>query len=236
MLWCSDKPLVIEPNPIAFPAGDYDGLDARGKWPPLVRPGVLADYDGFDAWEAHVVGRLMEAPTPSAALSALRSDAVTIAQWRPGAATLTEVVRGLPWREQPSGGSVIERYEEVRDAIPCDLRPPRAMSAGPVLDEASFSEPTRRFVAAHAFASWCAYQGYGVRTLVRSLEAALAVVRVEAARQIEDAGHALDCALLTEAFRMADLRLRHQASPGALARTWSRAECEPLHSSVSLLS
>lgn len=236
MLWRSDKALAIERNPIAFPAQDYDGLDARGDWPPLVCPGILADYEGFDAWEAHAVSRLAEAPTPTAALSALRFDAETIAQWRPGGATLTDAIGDLPWCERLPRGSAVERYEEVRDAIPSDLRPRSATSSVQTLDEAPFSEPTRRFVAAHAFASWCAYQGYGVRTFVRSLEAALAVVRVEADRQSEDAGRALDRMLLTEAFRMADLRLRHQASPEALARVWSRAESEPSGSKAPLSS
>jgi hypothetical protein len=82
----------------------------------------------------------------------------------------------------------------------------------------------RRFLVAHAFASWCAYQGRGVRTLVRSLDAALAVLAVEAARLARETGRALDADLLVEAFGVADLHLRHQADRQTLADAWSVAE------------
>ena len=35
----------------------------------------------------------------------------------------------------------------------------------------------RRFMAAHAFASWTAYEGTGVRSIVSSIQLALAVLR-----------------------------------------------------------
>jgi hypothetical protein len=61
-------------------------------------------------------------------------------------------------------------------------------------------------------------------SVVRGLEAALALVRVEAARQCRNAGRALDRALLLEAFRDADFLLNHLAAGDALAESWSRAE------------
>ena len=42
------KPLTIVSNPPAFrPERGYEGLDARGEWPPLVRPDVLFDPPSF---------------------------------------------------------------------------------------------------------------------------------------------------------------------------------------------
>jgi hypothetical protein len=82
----------------------------------------------------------------------------------------------------------------------------------------------KRYLASKAFASWTAYQGRGVLSVVRGLEAALALVRVEAARQCRNAGRALDRALLLEAFRDADFLLNHLAAGDALAESWSRAE------------
>jgi hypothetical protein len=81
-------------------------------------------------------------------------------------------------------------------------------------------------VAAKAFASWTAYQGRGVATIVRGLEAALAIVRVEAARQCRDAAAPLDAELLKEAFRQADFLLNHLAVGEELAMAWSVAEAE----------
>ena len=88
----------------------------------------------------------------------------------------------------------------------------------------AWSAPLRRYLVARLHASWVPYQGRGLRTIVESLACALAVVRVEAARQCGLAGRALDRPILTEAFRMADLLLVHEADAQALARTWSRRE------------
>ena len=85
-----------------------------------------------------------------------------------------------------------------------------------------WTRPLTRYLAAKAFASWTAYQGRGVLTIVRGLDAALALVRVEAARQCRDAGRLLDGALLREAFRLADFLLNHLAVGEDLAAAWSR--------------
>jgi hypothetical protein len=82
----------------------------------------------------------------------------------------------------------------------------------------------RNYAAAKAFASWTAYQGRGVASIVRGLEAALALVRVEAARQCRDAGAPLDADRLKEAIRQADFILNHLAAGDALAEAWSSAE------------
>ena len=87
-----------------------------------------------------------------------------------------------------------------------------------------FSQPLRHFLAAHAFGNWCAYHGMGLRTVVRSLSAALAVVRVEAARLCASAERPLDEPLLLEAMRAADLLLVHLADPKALAARLSEVE------------
>jgi hypothetical protein len=117
--------------------------------------------------------------------------------------------------------------------VPDDLRP-HADEAG--LEDAMvehvapqwhrFHAPVNRYVAAKAFASWTAYQGRGVRTIVRGLGAALALVRVEAARQCRNAARALDRDLLLEAFREADFLLNHLAVGEDLAEAWSQAETE----------
>jgi hypothetical protein len=65
-----------------------------------------------------------------------------------------------------------------------------------------------------------------VATIVRGLEAALAIVRVEAARQCRDAAAPLDAELLKEAFRQADFLLNHLAVGEELAMAWSVAEAE----------
>ena len=100
-------------------------------------------------------------------------------------------------------------------------RPSRA-SAAPAWGE--WSTPLRRYLAAKAFASWTAYQGRGLSTIVRGLQVALALVRVEAARACRDARRPLDRELLLEAFREADFILNHLAVGEDLALEWSKAE------------
>ena len=87
-----------------------------------------------------------------------------------------------------------------------------------------FSQPLRHFLAAHAFGNWYAYHGMGLRTVVRSLEVALSVVRVEAARLCDAAERPLDEPLLIEAMRAADLLLVHLADPKALAARLSEVD------------
>jgi len=118
-------------------------------------------------------------------------------------------------------------------AVPDDLRPTPDEQG---LDDAyarfvrpswdGWSHPLRNYIAAKAFASWTAYQGRGLRSIVRGLEAAVDLVRVEAARQCRDAGRALDRDLLLEAFRSADFALNHLAVGEDLAGAWSVAENE----------
>jgi hypothetical protein len=64
----------------------------------------------------------------------------------------------------------------------------------------------------------------GVKTIVRGLEAALALVRVESARQCRNASRPLDRELLLEAFRQSDFALNHLAVGEDLANAWSRVE------------
>jgi len=125
----------------------------------------------------------------------------------------------------------LELRDEVIAAVPDDLKPAPDEER---LDETwttcvtrawdDYRAPINRFLAAKAFASWTAYQGRGVKTIVRGLEAALALVRVEAARQCRNASRSLDRDLLLEAFRQADFALNHLAVGEDLAKAWSVVE------------
>jgi len=75
-----------------------------------------------------------------------------------------------------------------------------------------------RYLAAKVFGSWLAYQGRGLRTVLAGALAALAVLRVEAARQCAANARRLDAPLLKEAIRQSDLILVHLASGDILAR------------------
>lgn len=118
----------------------------------------------------------------------------------------------------------------VPESHPCPLSPRPALTerVSRLADEgwAGLLLPVRRWAAAKAFASWVALQGDGLRTAVRGVRLALAVLRAEAARGCLDTGRPLDADGLRAAVRRADLLLVHLADPAALARRLSRAEAE----------
>jgi hypothetical protein len=238
MLFRDDVPVEIVADPAAFPTRNYGGLVVGPEdWPPLLNPRMLMDLEGYSAWERHMVARCarVSAP-PESVIETLRRDAMLLRAWRPGAGSLTEAVATLPREMVPavphrSLDSSLACHTEALRAVPDDLLPRpdvQGLLETFVLHVATlwpaFSAPLNRYLAAKAFATWTAYQGRGLATIVRGLECALGLVRVEAARQCRDSGRALDEALLREAIRWADFTLNHLATGEELANIWSTAE------------
>jgi hypothetical protein len=236
-LFRDDVPLEVVESPASFPPADYDGLTVtEGDLPPLLRPDVLMDDAGYSAWERHMVAVCAAAESAETALATLTRDALVLRTWTGGGEPLVDAVAKLPrdivHAEPPA--TLEASLREHAEAITCvadDLKPEPDEAW---LDEAyrtfvrdewpAFSRPLRHYVAAKAFASWTAYQGRGVASIVRGLEAALALVRVEAARQCRDASAPLDADRLKEAIRAADFVLNHLAVGEELAAAWSSVE------------
>jgi hypothetical protein len=239
MLFRDDVTLAVVASPVAFPPADYEGLIVGSEeLPPLLHPAMLMDLEGYAAWERHMIARCNTEARPEAVLATLMRDARQLRTWTPGASTLAGAVAALPPSCLPATAAAsltasLDRQAEVMAAVPDDLRPAPDEA---MLDEAyrryvadrwdAFRRPLNHYLAAKAFACWTAYQGRGVMSIVRGLEAALAVVRVEAARQCRNQARALDRDLLLEAFRSADFTLNHLAVGEDLAAAWARAETE----------
>lgn len=237
MLFRDDRPLAVVDTPPAFPPNDYDGLVVSGDdLPPLLSPTMLMDLDGYSAWERHMVRCCARGGGPESVLATLWRDARLLRRWAPGGPTLVEAIARLPPSalpaETPAGlEPSLALLDEVEDAVPQDLKPPAdrlrldaAYAAYVRPSWPRFRGALTRYLAAKAFASWTAYQGRGVLTIVRGLEAALGAVRVEAARLCRDADRDLDADRLLEAIRRADFTLNHLAVSDALASRWSSAE------------
>jgi hypothetical protein len=237
MLFREDVPLEIVASPPAFPQAEYEGLIVGvDELPPLLQPAMLMDVDGYAAWERHMIGRCAADALPEAVLATLERDARELRRWKPGPQTLAETIARLPAHPVPaerpaSLAASLDRHGDVMAAVPPDLTP-QPDEGG--LEDAyrefvrpnwdSFRGPLNRYIAAKAFACWTAYQGRGVMTIVRGLDSALSLVRVEASRQCRDQARALNADLLLEAFRSADFALNHLAVGEDLAAAWSRAE------------
>jgi len=241
MLFRDDVKLQIVEQPRAFPPADYEGLDVTDEdLPPLLHPRMLMDLDGYSAWERHMVHRCEDVTRqPESILATLQRDADLVARWKPGMITLSQAVEQLPLefvdaplqvRLAPS----LELFREAMTAVPDEFKPvpdedglEEAFTCWVRTEWPRFHAPVNRYIAAKAFASWTSYQGRGVAAIVRGIEAAVGLVRVESARECRDAHKPLDADLLLEAFRSADFLLNHLAVGEDLAENWSRVANVP---------
>jgi Fe-S-cluster containining protein len=238
MLFAPAGPIEIVESPEAFPVADYDGLRVDPEaWPPLLHPRMLMDHEGYSAWERHMVARCNDSHlAPEQVTATLRRDALALRTFVPGTGSLASAIAELPSDSVAVAPELtldasLELHREVIAAVPEDVRPEpdeeglrEAFDRWVAPEWASWHLPLRRYLAAKAFANWTAYQGRGVLTIVRGLEAALALVRVEATRECRNAARALDAELLKQAIRASDFVLNHIAAGDALAEQWSKVE------------
>jgi hypothetical protein len=238
MLFRDDVPLEIVDRPAAFPPAEYEGLVITPEdWPPLLRPRMLMDLAGYAAWERHMVSCCArEGISPEGVIATLDRDARQLRRHSRTAGSIADAVAALPRTNVPGNphrtvDASLAIYADVLKAVPADMMPEPdeagldlAYANGVAEHWDQWRVPITRFLAAKAFASWTAYQGRGVLTIVRGLDAALGLVRVEAARQVRNAGRVLDADLLRDAFRQADFLLNHLAAGDELAEGWSKVE------------
>jgi hypothetical protein len=229
----ADPPLALD-DPI-------EGFDAAGALPPLLRPGLLADLDGYDAWERAAV-QMFARPdaTHTQALDAIAAATETVRQWKPDGRSLAACVAAA-FREVGAHPCVFDdlgRHERLDLVDAAGLRQAGCAIQRPVpFDDlweryvapawAAFDRPLARFLAAKLFGHRIAYEGRGLRSIVEWLRVSLAVVRNEAARVAAAAGVTLNRELFVEAIRGADLILVHRIDSASLARSLERVERQP---------
>lgn len=245
LLFESPDPLAIVENPPGFPATrEYDGLDARGHWPPLLRQTVLFDLESYGRWERFVV-RVLAGDTPiDECLDTIAAAAERVRAWGVHRAPLIDWVDRVVSEAAERGQAkarpdCYRRFEgkparlRVRSIVPAGLQAPEWPEdvdalfdklAAPGWD--GLRAPIARYLAAKAFGSWTAYQAQGVRTLVAELVAATEVLRTECARVCAEAGRPLDRTLLIEAIRASDLLLIHLVDREAFVSWLGQAETD----------
>lgn len=249
LLFREHVPLEIVTSPAAFPAeAAYEGLDARGQLPPLLREGVLLGWQAHERWEAHLVALFARADTrPEPAVAGLQRLARIAAAWSLERGPFDAWFEGLLREEaaaaetpRPSRQDEAQRLEQTRllwEAVasataPGLACPPFPSAFGVCWDRyvapvwERYPRVVNRYLAARGFASWCALQGPGLRTTARALAASLAVLQVECVLRGRAREAPLDAGDLLEALRASDLRLLHHAQPEALAAAFSAAETE----------
>lgn len=209
-----DGAIAIVKDAPAFPAdAEYVGLVADGALPPLLHPQLAMDWDSWWLFEQLSVGLLADATDP---LDRLALAVEFSREWTvdrgPLQAHLTDAFSRARHAAVPSSLLSVPRIDQrIADALSAvpdawlDVAREALMSpASAPVDDAVM----RRYLAAHAFANWAAYQGEGVRTWFRAVETAACVLI-----RTSDPGRA-------------DLLLRHLVDTTALIERWHRAEQE----------
>lgn len=218
--------------PASLAVGDtLEGLDATQELPPLLRPGLLTDIEGYIAWEQEAL-RVLACEDYSAEGALDRIEAATrwMLTWRPDEDSLSDCARHAfrvdPSRPDSSTWRTPDdrrRFELARGSVPRGLAAPPVPANFEADWDATpawwkdFSLAARRFVAAHLFANWVAYHGSSLLTIVGVLKIGLSVLRVEAARAQGAIGMMPEKRFI-EAVRNADLLLVHLSDTPALVR------------------
>jgi len=224
-----EGPVAVVADPPAFPAErGYEGMDARGEWPPLLRANVLFDPESFGMWERYLVEAVSNSrdgvePT----LARVASVGERLRGWSPGqgalaAWTADALVASLPpasdtpprYAPFSGPGAFVRAVESIppgleRPTLPGHLEETDAQFVAP--NWSAWGPVVLRYVGARAFASWTAYQSRGVRTQIAELFMTAAVLRVECARACQARHSTLDRSILLDAIRASDLLLVHLA-------------------------
>jgi len=249
LLPARDALQLVDAQPPLRLSEPVEGLDATDALPPLVRPGMLSDLEGYGAWEQACVATFARADLSyQAALDLVAAATEDIRGWRPGGVTLSERVRAAFRDARPDAGAdagaqarAIETVAALCSGkLPEDVMRdyPSAETArlddGARLEEAwqqrvapafaRFDVAMKNYLAARVFANWIAYQGRGLRSIVEWLRTCAALVRHHTVVRARDGGSAPDTADFLEAVRMADLLLLHVVDTQAFAWRFARLE------------
>ena len=177
----------------------FEGLDARDVMPPLLRPGMLMDWESVARWEELTVATLSEhRDDVERAIEIIeQASAHVIAEWTPAAGNLATALSVAFKRARESGVSLATPLKDRRRDR--SLARPHPGGAGDMPDSSARDSAMARYLASHVFACWPMYNGEGIRGALEWLLKARTALDEER-RSASD---------LTSAFRQADLRLRH---------------------------
>ena len=228
--------LLFSPTPLRIVAaperlglsGAAEGLDATDALPPLLRPGMLMDLEGYTAWERAGVELLGSGgPDAAAALAALQAASRTIRKWSPGGETLRDlVIRTMgavtcsPAQDDPRADA--RRYAMAVASVPRALLRAQDATSGEVRSPEvavicrDFDAVIRRYLASKLFASWWAYLGLDLMGSVEAVHVHRAVLRRHIERRLRL--HDTPGEIVLEAIRDSDLLMVHLSDSRALAR------------------
>jgi hypothetical protein len=222
---------IIEAPESLMIAEPIEGLDAREALPPLVRPGLLTDVEGYAIWEESVVRTFIETPDVELALSRVTGAAERARLWTPSHGSFSaSVVASFERPERmpydPKLSTPFQIVRELTGAHPLMDVPAEFARAWDQIRHVAgdaLSVPVRRYLAASAFGNWIAYRGEGLRSVVAWLRACHDVLRLQIVRRLADTG-TMGPEDIVESLRMADYIMIHTVDSLAFGRAAAALE------------
>lgn len=224
---------IVDVPPALALEEPIEGLDARDALPPLVRPGLLADIEGYEAWERAAIETFIRASNSEDALATIEAASERVRRWTPSAGPLAHAVREAYSQPAP----------HVDDATPLgnafsivrDLTGPHPLMDVPATFQADWKrlshtaadvmgQPLARYMAASTFGNWIAYRGEGLRSVVEWLRACHDVLRVQLVRHLREIERRIEPADLVKPIRMADYIMVHTVDSLAFGRAAAALE------------
>ena len=212
--------IVDAPDNLALD-GALEGLDASAVLPPLLRPNLLTDLEGYDAWERRAISTLADDQLSAGqAAGTIELATKRLEHWTPGDVTMRDaVVEAFDRTIAPDADlemvRACELFAVVSNSLPSGLDRPRV----PQLSVSLWTQATalvrrydravRAWLAARLFGNWLAYSAPGLRVVAASLQAWLSVLRIEACRIELDRPDLSAERRFVEAIRKSDLLIVH---------------------------
>ena len=230
--------LLLDPAPLSIVSAEPplalaapDGLDVTKALPPLLRPGMLMDHEGHDAWEDLVVASFAGAPTAQDGFAIVTAATERIRRWHPKDGPLETAVRtGFAGAAIDTDCERLSRgfhtVAKVTGPHPLLEMPDDFLTTWRRASETSadlFDGPLRRYLAASTFANWMAYRGQGLRSTVEWIRASFDVFRIQLARAFLHDGMLTQEGML-QAFRDADYLMIHTVDSLAFGRAIATVE------------
>ena len=232
-LLLNDGPVaVVDARPPLALDEPIEGLDARDVLPPLVRPGLLADMDGYDAWEWAVIESFVGTPDAASAFARIEAATSRLRGWTPAAGPMRPAVLDAFERADAEAISLslsdaFTLVAELTGPHPLMEVPPDFAARWLQIVEgmdARRHQSIGRYLAASTFANWIAYRGQGLRSIVAWLQACFDVLRVQMTRTLPPGSGGLDERAHLEAIRMTDYIMVHTVDSLAFGREARRFE------------
>jgi hypothetical protein len=209
-----------------------EGLDARDALPPLIRPDMLSDMDGYEAWEQSAIDVLAASAHAGPALDTIERVTERVRRWTPRDGELRRFVRACFGNAGAGSGRRRKpmELEIVRTLYSGDVR----LHGRPDLDDvwrqaapddrSDLHRAIGNYVAARFFGNWVAHQGRGLRSVVAWARACHDVLRAIATADRDVRDGALTADELLHAIRLADLVMLHSIDSHEFAGSFSPRE------------